>query len=385
VILDELLTYVQLDDHDRGRLVALHGKLAPSFAQVAEKFYAAVWANPGAAAVLTGPAQVERLRVTLVDWMSTGLLGPYDEAFYAKRARIGRRHVQIGLAQQYMFTSMNVVRAAYLDRIAELYPPAEALLVMRSVDKLFDVELAIMLREYQLVSEERLVARERAIQSDRQIALKTMSAGLAHEVKNPLNAAKLQLDLLECRLRGQLDDAKLVEPVELARHEIARLTHLLDEFLAFARPPKLSPEETDAVAVARHVVELEHSYADQLGASLELTVSSPAVVARVDRRKVHQILQNLVRNGLEAAGKSGRVTVAVAIEGPALHLRVEDTGQGIPDEIRTRIYEPFFSTKDNGTGMGMTIVHNFVAMHDGKIDITTGPRGTLIDVAIPVR
>ena len=79
------------------------------------------------------------------------------------------------------------------------------------------------------------------------------------------------------------------------------------------------------------------------------------------------------------------MTVGVAIEGPALHLRIGDSGQGIPEEIRTRIYEPFFSTKDNGTGMGMTIVHNFVAMHDGKIDITTGPRGTLIDVAIPAR
>ena len=385
MILDELLAYVQLDDGDRSRLVALHGKLAPAFPRIAERFYAAVWANPGAAAVLTGPAQVERLRVTLVDWMSTGLLGPYDEAFYAKRARIGRRHVQIGLAQQYMFTSMNVVRAAYLDHIAELYPPAEALLVVRSVDKLFDIELAIMLREYQLVSQEHLVARERAIQSDRQIALKTMSAGLAHEVKNPLNAAKLQLDLLECRLRGQLDDAKLIEPVELARHEIARLTHLLDEFLAFARPPKLAPEDTDVVAVARHVVELEHSYADQVGASLELAASPAAAIARVDSRKVHQILQNLVRNGLEAAGKSGRVTVTVATDGPTLHLRVEDTGPGIPEAIRTRISEPFFSTKDSGTGMGMTIVHNFVAMHDGKIDIATSPRGTLIDVAIPTR
>jgi signal transduction histidine kinase len=385
VILDELLAYVRLDADDRKRLLALHGTLAPAFPQIADRFYAAVLANPGAAAVLSGPAQVERLRVTLIDWMSTGLLGPYDEAFYEKRARIGRRHVQIGLAQQYMFTAMNVVRGAYLDCIAERYPPAEALLVVRSVDKLFDIELALMLREYQLVSEERLIARERAIQSDRQAALQTMSAGLAHEVRNPLNAARLQLDVLERRLRRELDDAKALEPVALARHEIGRLTRLLDEFLAFARPPELRTQETDVVAIARHVVELERAYADETGASLELAATPDAAIAKVDGGKVHQIVQNLVRNGLEAAGTHGRVSVGVALEGGALHLRVTDTGKGIPETIRPRIYEPFFSTKDGGTGMGMTIVHNFVAMHDGTIDIQTGSRGTLVDVAIPVR
>ena len=197
MILEELIAYVQLGEGDCRRLVALHGKLAPSFPKIAERFYEAVWTNPAAAAVLSGPEQVERLRVTLIDWMSTGLLGPYDRAFNEKRARIGRRHVQIGLAQQYMFTALNVVRSAYLDRIGELYESSEALWVVRSVDKLFDIELALMLRHYQLVSEERLVTRERAIQADRLTALQTMSAGLAHEVRNPLNAAKLQLDLLQ--------------------------------------------------------------------------------------------------------------------------------------------------------------------------------------------
>ena len=279
---------------------------------------------------------------------------------------------------------MNVVRAAYLDRIAELYPPAEALLVVRSVDKLFDIELAIMLRDYQLESEEQLVARERAIQSDRLIALQTMSAGLAHEVSNPLNAAKLQLDLLECRLRAQLDDAKLIEPVELARHEIARLTHLLDEFLAFARPPQLAPEDTDVVAdraPRRRARALVCRSARRVARACSFAIerrSRRSIAARSTRS-----CRTSCATPSRPSGKSGRVTVAVAIEGPALHVRVGDNGPGIPDAIRTRIYEPFFSTKDSGTGMGMSIVHNFVAMHGGKIDITTGPRGTLVDVAIP--
>ena len=90
-ILPELLEYVGFDAGDRERLVELHDKLEPEFPAIAVVFYDAVFKNPEATAVLRGPEQIERLRVTLVDWMSTGLRGPYDEAFYQKRSRIGRR------------------------------------------------------------------------------------------------------------------------------------------------------------------------------------------------------------------------------------------------------------------------------------------------------
>jgi signal transduction histidine kinase len=383
VILDQLIAYVQLDDADRARLVALHRELQPFFPKIAERFYEAVWANPGAANVLQGPAQVERLRVTLIDWMSTGLLGPYDAKFNEKRSRIGRVHVRIGLAQQYMFTSISVVRAAYLDRIATLYSAEETILVVRAVDKLFDIELALMLRHYQLDSEEKLVNRERQMQADRIAAMQTMTAGLAHEVRNPLNAAKLQLELLERRLRKQSDDPKIIDPIGLAHHEIQRLTEMLNDFLAFARPPDLRTQEHDVVAIARHVIELERPLAERTGAELTLQDAPESAVVRIDPGKVHQVVQNLVRNGIEAAGASGHVTVSVVLETSALHIRVADDGPGIPEEIRTRVYEPFFSTKEGGTGMGMSIVHNFVAMHGGKIDIASGPRGTLIDVTIP--
>ena len=375
MILHELLGYVGFDDGDRARLVALHGKLAPHFPSIADRFYGAVWANPGAAQVLSGPAQVERLRVTLIDWMSTGLLGPYDVAFNEKRARIGRRHVQIGLAQKYMFTAINVVRSAYLDHIAELYPARDALDVVRSVDKLFDIELALMLRHYQLVSEERLVT-----------SLQTMSAGLAHEVRNPLNAAKLQLEVLERRLRKHDDGPDLGHPIELARHEIGRLSNLLDDFLAFARPAGLNLADGDLVAVVRHVVELEQGLADAGGTALAVS-GEAAVHARIDASKLHQIVQNLVRNAIEAAGAGGHVTVGVALEAEddTVHVRVTDDGPGMTDEVRARMFEPFFTTKEGGTGIGMAIVHNFVAMHGGSLDVTTGPSGTTIDVALPRR
>jgi two-component system sensor histidine kinase HydH len=382
MILDQLLAYVQLDDADRARLIGLHDRIAPDFPRIAERFYEAVWANPDAARVLDGPDQVERLRRLLIDWMSSGLLGPYDLAFNERRSRIGRRHITIGLAQQYMFTAMNVVRAAYLDRISALYPAAEALLIVRSVDKLFDVELALMLRHYQLDSEERLIARERKNQTDRLTALQTMTAGLAHEIRNPLNAAKLQLELLGRRLRRAGDDPKMIDPVELAHHEIQRLTNLLNEFLSFARPAEAHRRDHDVVVIARHVIELESAFAEHTGVALTLT-GAPTAVATIDAGRLHQVLQNLVRNALEASPAGTEVTVDIALTGGRLHLAVTDHGAGMSDETRARIYEPFFSTKEGGTGMGMAIVHNFIAMHGGTIEIATGPDGTRIDVAIP--
>jgi len=382
-LLEDLFTFVGFDDGDRARLRDLHPRMAPRFVAIANRFYEAVFASPGAAAVLSSPAQVERLRISLVDWMSTGLLGPYDERFYEKRSRIGRRHVAVGLASQYMFSAMTVLRLAYQDSIAELYPPGEALAVLRSAHKLLDCELAIMVQHYELDIEDKLIARERRAQADRILAMQTMSAGLAHEVRNPLNAAMLQLELLERRLRRAADDPKLIEPTELAQKEIERLTALLNEFLVFARPPELHPQEHDLVAIVRQVVDLEQVTADQRGVVLALDADPTQVLAEIDVTKVHQLVLNLVRNACEAVSPGGQVTAGVRVDDARCVIRVSDDGPGIPDHVVPRIYEPFFSTKEGGTGLGMSIVHSLVSLHGGSIDLQTGPGGTTFEVAIP--
>jgi signal transduction histidine kinase len=382
-LLEELFAFVGFDDGDRARLRELHGRLAPRFGAIASRFYDAVFASPGTAAVLSGPAQVERLRDSLVDWMASGLLGPYDERFRDKRIRIGRRHVAVGLASQYMFSAMTVLRLAYQDCVAELYPPDEALAVMRSVHKLFDCELAIMVQHYELDTEDKLIARERRAQADRILAMQTMSAGLAHEVRNPLNAALLQLALLERRLRRAADDPKLLEPTELAQKEIERLTALLNEFLVFARPPELHAQEHDVVAVVRQVIDVEQVTAEPRGVVLAFDADPAQVLADIDIAKVHQLVQNLVRNACEAVSPGGHVTARVRVDDTRCTIRVSDDGPGIPDDVAPRIYEPFFSTREGGTGLGMSIVHSLVSLHGGSIDLQTGPGGTTFEVGIP--
>lgn len=385
LLLDELVAYTELDDADKALLRALHPVLQPHFPDVATRFYDAVARSEGASAVLTGPTQIERLRVTLIDWMSTGLLGPYDERFYEKRSRIGRRHVQIGLAPRYMFAAMNVVRSAYHDLVGALLPPPGATATMRAVHKLLDIELALMIHHYQVDSDDKLVARERRIQADKLVAMRTMSAGLAHEVRNPLNAAKLQLELLERRLRRESNDPRMLEPTDLAQKEIERLTALLNDFLTFARPTELHPQDRDVCAIVRQVVELEHVAAVAQDKQLALVAAPPRLVASVDASKIHQVVLNLVRNAIEAVAPGGCVEVSVLLEHGEFCIRVSDDGPGIPADVLPRIFEPFFSTKEGGTGLGMSIVHSLVVLHGGQIDVDTSPRGTRFDVRIPLR
>jgi signal transduction histidine kinase len=202
-------------------------------------------------------------------------------------------------------------------------------------------------------------------------------------VRNPLNAAKLQLELLERRLRRTNDDPRLTEPLERTQNEIERLTGLLNEFLVFARPPDLHAQEHELVAVVRQVLDGERDAAEQRGVALELDAEPAEILAEFDATKVHQLVANLVRNACEAVTTGGRVGISVRVDDARCVIRVVDDGPGIPEDVRPRIYEPFFSTKDGGAGLGMSIVHSLVTAHGGSIDLATGPRGTAFEVAIP--
>ena len=181
----------------------------------------------------------------------------------------------------------------------------------------------------------------------------------------------------------QVDDPRLLEPSELAQKEIERLTALLNDFLTFARPSELNTNDADVAAIVRKVVGLEALPAQQKGADLQLVACPPELIALVDGPRFHQVVLNLVRNAVEAVSAGGHVTVELTPRPGAFELVVQDDGPGIPDDVRMRIYEPFFSTKQGGTGLGMSIVHSLVGLHGGSIDLDTSPRGTRFTVTIP--
>jgi len=217
------------------------------------------------------------------------------------------------------------------------------------------------------VTGEREKLRE-TLQAERLAAVTTLVAGLAHEIRNPLNAAQLQLDVLEGRIeRGQTDAASLLPVVVTVRDELRRLGNLLSDLLTFARPPTLELRRVDLNGLLTELAELERTKADHAGVAIELELDPAVGNVEVDPKRIREAVGNLVENAIEAAGHGGRIWLkSRAAHGDGhVAIEVEDTGPGFP--AGAAIFDVFFSTKTDGTGLGLPIAHRTATDHGGSL------------------
>jgi len=235
------------------------------------------------------------------------------------------------------------------------------------------------LRQSRLHAEKRDLAR-RAQVAEKLATVGTMTAGLSHEIRNPLNAASLQLQVLERRVQklGTDEQAALLEPLHLVRDEIKRLNQVLEDFLQLARPRELAPRELDLRALVERVLEFLVGELDRRGLALERDLPEGLPPVAGEEGKLRQVVVNLLLNAFDATPRGGKVRISARRAGSGgevpgdfgrLALVVEDSGPGIPPAAREQIFEPFFTTKAQGSGLGLSIVHGVVAQHGGSISV----------------
>jgi len=233
------------------------------------------------------------------------------------------------------------------------------------------------MRQVRLHSEKRELAR-RAQMAEKLAAVGTMTAGLSHEIRNPLNAAALQLSVLERRVQRLPSGSQetLLEPLHLVRDEIRRLDHILEDFLQFARPREFRAQKVKVVPVLDRVLDLLEGAAQQRDVRVLREFSAVPAVAG-DEERLRQVVMNLALNALEAVPNGGwlRVSCAPAEDPDLVEIVVDDGGAGVPPEIRERVFEPFFTTKAKGSGLGLPIVHAIVTQHGGTIEVDGAPEG----------
>jgi signal transduction histidine kinase len=238
---------------------------------------------------------------------------------------------------------------------------------------------------------ERRALEKRAADAEALSAMGTLALNLAHEIRNPLNAAKLQLHLLGKKIDKQVGEeetrAAMHRRVEIVGDEIARLNRLLTEFLELARPRGIAREPVHMGELVDSVLSLERESAEARGVRVVRDVAHGAV-AIGDAEKLRQVVLNLVVNALEAMKDGGVLTVRAAVakegEGERIVFSIEDTGPGIPAEVRAQVFDPFFTTKEAGTGLGLSIVRKIVDQHAGDVRLESEVgKGTTVRVWIP--
>ncbi len=216
--------------------------------------------------------------------------------------------------------------------------------------------------------------------------IETLAAGVAHEVRNPLNSVQINLSILEHELLELLpdrSDAHVFEVLRKIAGEIKHLDDFVSEFLRFARPPRLKLERLAVRPLIADLAAFMAPECSKKGVALDLDLRGPEV-ALLDGFQLKQAILNLVLNALQATPVGGHVTVGTVGDKSHLAVTVADDGEGMSPETRERAFTPFFTTREEGTGLGLPLVRRIAEQHGGSVEISSEPAdGTTVTMVFP--
>jgi signal transduction histidine kinase len=237
-------------------------------------------------------------------------------------------------------------------------------------------EFAEVARSLNAMASDLAAQQNRLVRTERQLAVTELAAGIAHEINNPLGIILGYVKLM--RKSGVHEP----ESLAIVEDEASRAAEIVQGLLDLTRPLTSHMAEVDLAGIVRDTTKRLRHLDGLGGVSIEEDLPEGGIAVRGDEGQLRRLAINLVRNAAQAAGPGGRVRVTAAKEGENVRLSVDDSGPGIPDELRERVLDPFFTTKSDGAGLGLSIVQAVLARLDGVIGFEhSGLGGTRVVVA----
>lgn len=219
-------------------------------------------------------------------------------------------------------------------------------------------------------------------------ALGEMAAGIAHEIRNPLGSIRLYANMLEEDLGDRPSEREIAGKIGSA---VRGLDHIVSDVLDFARELRVRPAICDTSAILGRAIDACRERIVSAQAEIEGPAERTTMEFECDPDLLHQALTNLIRNAADAVaenadGRPRRIALRANKKGDTIVLVVEDTGPGMPEDVRQRMFNPFFTTRHAGTGLGLAIVHRIIDAHQGRIEVSNTPTGgARIAVVIPIQ
>lgn len=235
------------------------------------------------------------------------------------------------------------------------------------------------LREYVKQVEE---SQQALLQAEKMAAAGRLSVSIAHEVNNPLQSVQNCLHLAG---RTDLSEEQREEYFELAKTELNRLMSTVQRMLDFYRPGAVSPTEVDIQELLHYVLNLMAKQLEKQGVQVKTDIPDELPVVIAVGSQIQQVLINLILNSFDAMPEGGELYVRARVVKKGVEIMLQDSGSGIPDDHQQHIFEPFFSTKDGGTGLGLTVSYNIITAHGGTLELASnnGP-GACFRVYLPI-
>ena len=242
------------------------------------------------------------------------------------------------------------------------------------IDYPYHDELGVLVERYNRMVDRVEESAEQLAKAERESAWRTMARQIAHEINNPLTPMKLSVQKLQLKRGTDQFDAYFEKTTQMLISEIDNLAHIAQSFSAFAKQPEVVTTEVDIADKLSNVITLQRANDEQI--PIRYVGADSGVIGLADKEQISQVFVNIIRNALQASPTDIIVVLNAAYSDREMQISISDDGTGIPEEIQSRIFQPNFTTKSNGNGLGLAISKHIVETSGGRIEFETSPKGT---------
>lgn len=376
--LDARRRYLRLQPEDIALLAELREPIARHADLLVDAFYDHLLGFEPVRHLLAEPEVVARLKGIQRAYLVSLTRGPHGKEYLLERQRIGRVHEILGLHPQWYLGAYGV----YLDQLAPVVmktfaPDAKkACKAMGTLTKMMLLDAQIVLDAYFQTRQQKAVER-----TEQLAAVGELAASIAHEVRNPLAGMKGAMEVL---LRSFAVDAQQREVMGEVVAQIVRLENLVRDLLTFARPQILSRQPVQLHALLERALRLVQDEAGMNGIHVVRDFPPGTGTVLGDAQQLEQVFLNLIHNAIQAMEDGGTLELTTRAEPERVAIAFRDSGRGIPPGVLPNIFQPFFTTKHRGSGLGLSIVRKIVEAHGGAIWVDSEPgKGTTATVTLP--